>query len=185
MLDIMKPTLSQLLNSDKALPKTFRKQEIREMVLTSNKNSYTKNDVQRIVEGIVTTETTTIIAPPSFSQSAKHGVILKPNSIKKGDIFSHCTSGAIGEKSKPRPFIVIKVYKRAGLVYAVPSTTTLDVHSSPIECTDRFANKVSFFCKDLHVIDINIVKENFIRKYEHIRQLNKFIKYLKEVVNKL
>jgi hypothetical protein len=95
----------------------------------------------------------------------------QPISIKVGDVF--ISQGG----AKKRPFVVISVRKKLGVVISVPLTTTND-ELALTPYTSRFFNS-GWFSSQLITLKIDYVRENFagvLENREAIREVKKDLK---------
>lgn len=97
-----------------------------------------------------------------------------PSKVKRGDVFLSY------EGKKKRPCVVIKVLKDESVLY-IPITSTVNVHNL-CSFNSRFFGQ-GWFCKNLNVISLAHVLENFIGVFDSPRDLSKGIKELKEFIN--
>jgi len=98
-----------------------------------------------------------------------------PDIIKKGDVYINKAL------MKSRPYVIIKVCKDK--VYSIPLTTTNNMFVL-CECKSRFFVN-SYFTKQLTMVNIKYVNDNFVGIYDNTRHLNIVIRKLSEHIKSL
>lgn len=105
---------------------------------------------------------------------------ISPPYIKKGD----CFLDQVG--AKRRPCCVIKVIGE--VAYAIPLSTTLDSKTLLKGKKSRFStidNPDCYFSKSLVCASVGYVKDNYVFSYEDLYSLNKAIREMRKLINKV